>query len=122
MEATATKTKKKKSKYVFANIPGVPGCTYYLTIKGKRRTLLCTATTGTKVILYALDDGHKFEWDIEHFSYMLRKQRWQDPFVSSVVEKVEVEHTTKKTSAIRTRDYVSGELDSLIDNIDDVNF
>ena len=38
-------------KTSFAVIPGVPGCTYYLTVKGKDRTLICTENRGNKVVL-----------------------------------------------------------------------
>ena len=115
-------TNTKKSKYTFAKIPGVPGCTYYLTIQGKNRTLICTENNSGKFTLYALDDGHKFVWDIVHFSYMLRQHRWQDPFVSSLVEKIEVEHTEHQRPAFKTREYTKEEFDGLIDDIDNVTF
>lgn len=124
MEATATKSKKKKSKYVFANIPGVLGCVYYLTVNGKNRSLMCTSADDRYVILSDLDDGYSYKWYISHFSYMVRQHRWQDPSYTPPTEiKVERYNAPQKNDfAIRTRDYTSEEFEALIDNIDDVNF
>ena len=121
MKATATKTKKKKSKYVFANIPGVVGCVYYLTVNGKNRSLMCTSADDKYVILSDLDDGYAYKWYISHFSYMVRQYRWQDPSYTPPTE-IKVERFEAPRKAISTRDYASEELNSLIDNIDDVNF
>lgn len=112
----------KKKKWGYANIPGVPGCTYYLTINGKERTLICTESVGRKVTLSDLSTGYLYKWDISHFSYMLRTSRWRDTQAGPTSMKIEVEHTQKKNPAFRTREYTPNEMNDLIDNIDDVEF
>lgn len=108
------------TKYQFANIPGVPGCMYYFTIKGKNRSLVCISNENKRVQLADLDTGFPYNWDIAHFSYMLRNHRWKDPGINSSVEKIEVEHTERP--AFMTREYTEKDFDGLIDDIDNVTF
>lgn len=111
-----------KKKWSYANIPGVPGCTYYLTVKGQNRTLICTEMSGRKVTLSDLSTGYLYKWDISHFSYMLRTSRWRDTQAGPTSMKIEVEHTQKKESTFSERSYSEEELSRLVDNIDDVDF
>mgnify|MGYP007054410367 FL=1 len=116
---------KTKSKPKYENIPGVPGCVYYITIEGSNRTLMCVGNVGRKVILHDLSTGYKREWDIAHFSFMLRKNRWRDPHPGGdLPEKLTIEHTQKKDeiARIKTRDYSKEDLNELVDDIDNVEF
>lgn len=111
-----------KPKYLFTNVPGIPGCTYYITVGGKNRTLICLSSTAKDIILSDLSTGYKYRWDIRHFSYMMRQKRWRDPFLGGDT-KVEVEINHKQSAdAFKTRDYDKVELESLVDDIDKVEF
>ena len=110
-------------KTSFAVIPGVPGCTYYLTVKGKDRTLICTENRGNKVVLADLKSGYRYTWDVKHFSYMLRQHRWRDTAEGSMPKiEIEVTHKQGTVDAFRQREYTQDELNSLVDNIEDIEF
>ena len=68
----------KTKKFVYANIPGVPGFIYYLEVGGKKRTLVCISCDNKTVVLTDLTSGFLYNWDIRHFSYMVRQHRWRD--------------------------------------------
>ena len=120
--------KKRKRKYVYANFPGVPGCTYYLTVSGKNRTLMCIGNEKGKVLLTDLSNGFAFAWDYRHFAYMVRQHRWKDTEQAQAVAKlevkqeIEVQHEIKPEKEFSSREYGQKELDALVDNIEDIEF
>lgn len=92
----------KSKKFEYVKTPGVPGTVYYFIIKGKKRTVMCIKNEGDKVILDDLDSSFRYVWQIDHFSYMLRKQRWKTPdrateqTITIVHEKTNAGYVSKK--------------------------
>lgn len=121
----------KIKKFVFANIPGVPGCTYYLTVGGQNRSLICIGNDDKTVVLSDLSTGYVYRWDVRHFSFMLRQRRWKDTNLTVMTtattigvtnEKLEVQHEIKPEKEFSSREYGQKELDELVDNIEDIEF